>query len=442
MKKVLWFLIPLIIIVAAYFVYIKKGNGNEEAPQFTEVNPVRGDISILVAASGSVKSNLDVEIKCKASGEVITLPFDVSDIVHEGDLLVELDPVDEERSVQLARVSLNADSARLNRTQENLRLSELDLETAYERARVDLEVVQARADDARESTDRISELYERGFISQEEYDQALTTALASEADVDSANIRFDELSSQEAALSLLNLDVTLATASITSSQINLETALQRLEDTKVYSPMDGIVTARSVQTGQIISSGISNTSGGTPVMIISDLSRLFILARVDESDIGKVEVGQRVEISVDAYSDRDFEGIVDRIAPVGENVQNVVTFEVRVEITSDNKAPLKPEMTADVEIVIFESIDVLMVPSNAVMVNEGKSTIMVAGEGGEPVQSEVETGLDNGEFVEIISGLSETDTVLINQMQQFSMWQRQDDQRGGPRPMMMPIGRH
>ncbi|MCX6646579.1 MAG: efflux RND transporter periplasmic adaptor subunit [bacterium] len=443
MRKFLFILIPILIIAAVYFVFFRKGNGKEVAPEFTQVNPVRGDISKIVAASGGVTSNLDVEIKCKASGEIVTLPFDISDTVLEGDLLLELDPVDEERNVELAQVSLSEDQARLNRTQENLRISQTDLQTAYEQARVDLEVVQARADNAQASTDRIEDLHNRGFISQEEYEQALTTALASEADVDSANLKFDQLASQEAALSLLRFDVTLASASITSSQINLETAMRRLDYTKVYSPMAGIVTARYVQTGQIISSGISSTSGGTAVMMVSDLSRLYILARVDESDIGKVEIGQRVKVSVDAFSGQNFEGVVDRIAPVGVNVQNVVTFEVRIEITSDNKTLLKPEMTADVEIIVAESIGALMVPSNAVKVEDGKSTIMVEGDGGVPVPREVETGIDNGEFIEIISGLSESDVVLVDQSQQSSMWQnQQDDRRGGPPPGIMFGGRH
>jgi HlyD family secretion protein len=442
MRKFLIILIPILIIAAVYFVFFRKGNGKEEAPVFTQVNPVRGDIAKIVAASGGVTSNLDVEIKCKASGEIVTLPFDISDTVLEGDLLLELDPVDEERNVELAQVSLSEDQARFSRTQENLRISQTDIETAYEQARVDLEVVQARADNAQASADRIEDLHNRGFISQEEYEQALTTALASEADVDSANIRFDELASQEAALSLLRFDVTLASASVTSSQINLETAMRRLDYTKVYSPMAGIVTARYVQTGQIISSGISSTSGGTAVMMVSDLSRLFILARVDESDIGKVVIGQRVKISVDAYSGQNFEGVVDRIAPVGVNVQNVVTFEVRIEISSENKNLLKPEMTADVEIIIAESIGALMVPTNAVKVEDGKSTVMVEGDGGVPMPREVETGIDNGEFIEILSGLSETDVVLVDQSQQSSMWQRQEEDHGPSRGMMMPFGRH
>jgi HlyD family secretion protein len=417
MRKFLLIIVVVVIIVAGYFFFFRNGNNAENTPSFIEITAERGSISKTVAASGSVTSNLDVEIKCKASGEIITLPYDISDMVHEGDLLMELDPEDEERSVDLAEVSLSVSQARLNRTQENLNLASLDLETAYERAEIDLEIIEARAEDSQASADRIEE--------------------ASETDLDAGNLRFDELEAQDAALGLLRLDVTLARADVQSSRINLDNAHNRLDDTRVYAPMDGIVTARYVQIGQIISSGINSTSGGTPVLMVSDHSRLFILARVDESNIGQVETGQKVNISADAYLDEVFEGDVTRIAPTGVNMQNVVTFEVRIELTSENKSLLKPEMTADVEIIVAEKPDAILIPSNAVMSMHGSSMVMVPGVNGEPEHVQVVTGLDNGEFTEIISGLSEGDTVLINESSEASMWRTGDGQRRGPPPGMM-----
>jgi len=441
MRKGILIGVVVLVVAAALFAFFRNRNGKENGAEFTRVSPERGSITRTAAASGSVTSNLDVEIKCKASGEIIALPFDISDTVSRGDLLVELDPEDEERNVDLAGVALFESQARLDRAHENFEASERDLATSRERAEIDLEVAQARADDARASADRTEDLYKRGFISQEEYEQARTQALASEAEVDSANVRFTELAAQEASLELLRQDVRLASASVESAQINLRTAQKRLEDTRVYSPMDGIVTARYVQTGQIISSGISTTTGGTTVMMVSDLSRLFVLARVDESDIGQVEIGQRVKISVDAFASERFEGVVDRIAPTGVNISNVVTFEVRIEVTSENKALLKPEMTADVEIVTEEAVDALLVPSNAVTRQDGRSMVMVEGENGRPSPREVVTGIDNGEFTQIVSGLSETDVVLISGAAESSMWRNSAEERGGPPPGMMGFGR-
>jgi len=442
-KTLITIVVIAVIAVGAYFIFFRNGDGVEEGPQYSEIHPERGPIAKTVAASGSVTSNLDVEIKCKASGEIITLPYDISDTVHEGDLLVELDPVDEERNVELAEVNLYEAQARLNRSRESHRISEMNLETSRERAEVDLELTEAQADDTRMSVERIVELYERGFISEEEYEQSLTTVLASDANVESAGIRFDELEADEASLELGRQDVNLATSNVRIAQINLDSALQRLDETRVYSPMDGIVTARYVQSGQIIASGISNTGGGTPVMMISDLSRLFILARVDESNIGEVEVGQRVDVSVDAYSSEAFEGVVERVAPVGTVQSNVVTFEVRIEVTSENKSLLMPEMTADTEIVVAENEDAILVPANAVTTEGSRSTVMVRGQDGQPEPREVVKGINDGEYIEIISGLSESDTVLVLEGGVSSMWQQSSDERdGGPPPMMMPMGGH
>ena len=440
MKKTLVIIAILVVGGVSFIAYKWSRISKENGPQYTRITAERGSITKTVAASGSVTPNLDVEIKCKASGEVVTLPYDLSDKVQEGDLLVELDREDEERNVELSRVTLHESQARLSRARENLGVAERDLATSRERAEIDLEVAGAHADDARAGADRIQDLFDRGFVSQEEYEQSRTQLVAAEAEVDAAGLRFTELASQEAALALLRQDVVLAQANVESAEINLRSAQQRLEDTRVYAPMDGIVTARYVQIGQIIASGISNTTGGTPVMTISDLSRLYILARVDESDIGEVETGQRVVVSADAYPDESFEGTVDRIAPIGVNVSNVVTFEVRIEVTSENKSLLMPEMTADVEIVVAEKNDALLLRANALASRDGRRMVLVLGDDGKPSPREVETGIDNGQFIEIISGLSETDVVLVSEMEEPSMWRSSSEERQPPPPGVMGMG--
>ncbi|MFH1676428.1 MAG: efflux RND transporter periplasmic adaptor subunit, partial [bacterium] len=395
MKKVITVIIIVIVIAAgSYYLLIRKKNGNNKAPVYTEAKPTRGEISQKVAASGSITSNLDVEIKCKASGEITTLPFDISQTVNEGDLLLELDPVDEQRNVELAKVNLFNSQARLKSARENLNISELNLATARERAKVDLEVAQARADTVKTSTERTIQLYNDGFISKGEYEQALTDKIAADSAVDSARIKFTELDTQETSLELLRQDVVTASSNVDTSQINLDLVNQRLDDTRVYSPMAGVITDRYVQIGQIIASGISNTGGGTSIMKISDLSRLFVLALVDESDIGHIVVGQQVKISVDAFPTEKFEGTVDRIAPTGVNVSNVVTFDVRIEVISDNKTLLMPEMTADVEIITAIHENAITVPLKAVQTKNGEKILMVQGPDGKPESRTVVTGID------------------------------------------------
>jgi len=438
MKRFIWIAVIIIIIAGVVWWFKRPKPGDaEEAPKLTELPIEKGSIVQKVESTGVVAANLEVEIKCKASGEIIGLPFDISDTVLEGDLLVELDPVDEQRNLEIAQVSLTQAQANLAKARQNLEIAENDLATARQRAELDLETARLRAEDERAKADRVADLYAKGFAGQEEYDAAQTAADAAEATYQQALLAVEALDTQEAGLELRRQDVRLAEAQLESSRINLSIIKQRLEDTRVYSPMDGVVTARPVQIGQIISSGISSTSGGTTILILSDMTRLFVLASVDESDIGTVQVGQRVAITVDAFPGVNFDGIVDRIAQKGTNNQSVVTFEVKIEIKSDNMALLKPEMTANVEIFTIEKDGVIAVPVNAVTRNNGNQIVTVKKSDGSSEERVVETGINNGTMIEITSGLSEGETILIDESSMSSRWRNNDE---GNRPSPPPMG--
>jgi HlyD family secretion protein len=439
MMKKFWVasLIVLVIAGGIYFAISKKKNSNSNTPVYKEAKVTRGDLTKSVAASGKVISNLDVEIKCKASGEIIELPYDIGDTVTKGQLIVRLDPSDEERNVELSNISLGETEARRDRVRANLESSIRNLATARERANADLSSAQAQADQAKSKADRTQGLFDQGFASKDELEQAQTSLETANANLENVKVKFKELDSQEADLELIRKDVSVAESEVHAAEINVETANQRLEDTKVYAPMDGIVTARLVQTGQIISSGISATTGGTSVMKLSDLSRIFVTANVDESDIGDVRNEHKVSVSVDAFPNEKFEGVVVRMAKAGENVSNVVTFEVRIEIVSENKSLLMPEMTADNKIYIAKKQNVLMIPSTAVSLGRGKSTVQVPGANGEPETREIVTGIDDGINIEVVSGLSENDVVLVKDTSQASEWRRNGNQSGPPAAMRM-----
>src|SRR5690606_31659274 len=164
----------------------------------------------------------------------------------------------------------------------------------------------------------------------------------------------------------LKQDVIVNQTELKRAEIEMENALQRLKETKIFAPMDGVITSRPVQTGQIIASGISNVGGGTTLMTLSDVSRLFINANVDESDIGKIRERQKTIITADAFPGRRFTGEVVRVAAKGETNSNVVTFEVKIEISSSGLDLLKPEMTANVDIQADRREDVLVLPNEAI----------------------------------------------------------------------------
>ena len=276
----------------SWWTYDKKAKA-QKAAALPVVQVIRRDITTKVVCNGKVVSNQDVEVKCKAGGQIIGLPFDISQVVKKGDVLVQLDPVDEKRKLKQAEVQLAASRAKLASAQQNLATATQTLATDRRRAQADLTATEQRAADAKAKAERMRQLLEKNLCSREEFDTVATTAAQAEADLEGTRVKLAELETQEQALEVRRQDVKLAEATVAGDEVQFAIAEDRLRDTTVFAPVDGVVSKRDIQIGQIIASAVSNVGGGTSLMIISDLSRMFVLAAVDESDIGKMKVGQR-----------------------------------------------------------------------------------------------------------------------------------------------------
>jgi multidrug efflux pump subunit AcrA (membrane-fusion protein) len=411
------------------------------AAQTTTAPVQRGRIELLVSTNGRVVSNLDVDIKCKASGTIIKLPFDLSDTVKEKDLLMELDPVDENNNKKRAEVNLASSKARQVQAKTNLQVAESTLATDLAKAQVNLEAAKTKANDGRAKAQRMTQLLEKKLISPEDNETAQTAAAQADSDVKTAQVRLQELDTAKDSLELKRQDVALADAQVTSDTLNLADADQRLKDIKVAAPIDGVVTALNVQSGTIIASGVSNVGGGTTIMTLSDLTHIFVVASVDEIDIGKVKLDQFARIDVDAFKGEQFRGKVTRIAPKGVNASNVVTFEVKMEIVSENKTLLRPEMTANIKIVAARKDDALTVPSDAVS-HKDKQTVVTVLNGESQEDRPVEVGINNSQQVEVLSGLEEGQVVVVHKDADSKWRGGQQQQPGGPPPAMrmMPRG--
>jgi RND family efflux transporter MFP subunit len=421
-KKQVGFAAIAVVVVGASFLYVANKNAPEEPNKVLTALAGRDDIRQVVSATGRVVSNLDVDIKCKASGEVVKLPFDVSDSVKKGELLLELDPIDQQRVLTKAEVALKASQARLATATNNLKIAELNLQTERRKADAELMSAESKNKDEKAKAEREKELLKEKLASQEEFDTAQTAAVEASAEYENAKTAIEELKQKEIGLELKREDVQLAESDVELDQLDVAVAQDRLHDTKVESPMDGVVTARNVQTGQIIASGVSNVGGGTTVLTLSDMSRIFVLASVDESDIGKVKTGQNVIVTADAYPGKRFDAEVVRICAKGANVSNVVTFEVKLELTGENKSLLRPEMTANVDIDTASKKAALCVPVEAVVRQAGKSVVTVIKPDGGTEERTVETGICDLMNIEITKGLKEGDKVMLYQTENQSRW--------------------
>lgn len=278
------------------------GCGEEkQAPVYQLVPVSTRDIVVSASAAGVVEPILTVDIKSKASGELLEMRVDVGDVVAPGQLLVKIDP----------RVPSNA----LRQTQ------------------ADLDVAKASLTNAEAQLRRAEELFKTQSITETEYEQANLT---------SANAR----------------------AQLIRAQRNLEDAQISFEDTDVRAPSRGVILQKNVEVGTVISSAVSNVGGGAVLLQMANLDTVQVRALVDETDIGKIKPGMEVTITVEAYPNRPFQGRVLKIEPQALVQQNVTMFPVLARIANENDM-LKPGMNAEVEVHIGERQNVLAVPAAA-----------------------------------------------------------------------------
>ena len=441
LKKRKWIIMAAVVILAtgAFFGWKKYQSGKTGTASGKPTTGVvaRNNMVQVVNSSGKIVSNLDVDVKCKAGGQIVELPFDVSSVVKKGDLLAKLDPIDEERKVKQAEVQTSASRARLASARQNLMIAEAALVTDRRRAEAALKAAESSAADGAAKAGRLKELLTQKLCSQEEYDTAANAATQAAASLENARVKLEELKTQESALELKRQDVKLAEASVESDVINLSIAQDRIRDTKVIAPMDGVVAARTVQVGQIITSATSNVGGGTVILTLSDLSRIFVLASVDESDIGRMQVGHSARITVDAFPTKRFKGRIERIATRGVNSSNVVTFEVKIEVLGEDKSILKPEMSANVEVTTDKRDNVLTIPSTAVLRKPEGYAVEVVKNEDETEEREVKIGLNDGAKVEVLEGLKEGEVVRLRDGDADSRWRGQKTDAAKSSPFMM-----
>jgi multidrug resistance efflux pump len=278
------------------------------------------------------------------------------------------------------------------------------------------------------NVDRTQELIAKNLSTPQDLESLITQKLQSQAELEKAELRLLDLRLDQERLMSRKLEADIALRDVELKQVALELALQALADTKVFATMDGVVTALKIQVGQIISSGISNVGGGTTILTLADTSRLMVTAMVDETDIGKVKVGQTVRFSVDSFLFRRFVGKVIRVAAMGETIQNVVLFQVDVEITDPDKGLLKPEMSASIEIEAESSSKVLCLPYQAIYEEDGRPWVMAKSgdKNSVPVKTFVKLGMDDGHCFSVLEGLESTSQVQVTSISADDQW----DKRG------------
>ncbi|MHB8766567.1 MAG: efflux RND transporter periplasmic adaptor subunit [Deferrisomatales bacterium] len=382
-----------------------------------------GDFVVWVAATGTVEAASEVEVKSKASGEIVEFPFEAGDPVRAGQLVCRLDPSDEERSVERREAELRSADARLEASRAELRLAEVEQRQALREAAAAGAEARARAAEAEARLARDEELLLKGVVSREEAQVSQTRLAEARAGAERAEAALARARSREHAVERARQDVLQAEAARTSARLVLDEARKRLADTRILAPLTGVVTETRVEQGQVISSAISNVGGGTTLLKIADLSRLYVKLSVDEVDIARLRPGQPSRVAADALPERSWAGRVEQIAPVGVEEQKVVQFTVRVSVEGDGAGLLRPGMTANVEVETARSDATLWVPRDAL--DPDGATVQVAASGGEePAERRVVTGLRDAHRVEIREGLAAGERVVLRPAGGGGPWRR------------------
>lgn len=384
------------IAVLLWIVALAVGCSEPPPSQIYQTMQVeRRDIVVSAQAAGTVEPDITVEVKSKASGEILQIVVETGELVPEGTLMVRID--------------------------------QREPRNALAQAEAELEVALARLANAESQRRRSEKLFRAQSIAETARDQAV---------LDHAN----------------------AKAEVVRARVAVENARIQMDDTDVRAPITGTIIEKHVERGQVISSPIKDVAGGTVLLRMADLSLVQVRTLVDETDIGRVHEGQPATVTVAAYPDRPFEGSVLKVEPQSVTEQNVTMFPVLVRV-ENREGPLRPGMNCEVEILIDRRDGVLAVPNAALRTprdagsaarllglpegelrrklaarraerdpqgagaTQGSSAGGGSAEGTEyivfvlrdagPEPVTVQTGLTDLDYSEVIVGLSEGESVLI-----------------------------
>ena len=359
MKKTRKVLISVVVLgVAAFggwYFFLQEGTGELE---FYLGQTNVGTVQNTVAATGNLEPLSNVQVGSQVSGQIQTLYADFNTEVTQGQMLAKIDPRPLQTQLENARANLASAESRI-------RTSEADLANAHANvgsARASLQTARAEYTRAQNNYERAVELFESDLAPMTQVEDAEVNLQSADARLISA-----EASLQQAEAQIITREAGLeqAHAAVTQARAALEEAEVNLEYTDIRSPVNGVVISREVDVGQTVS---ASTSAPTLFQIAENLSRMRVVASVDEADIGLLQPNAPVEFMVDAYPSERFSGQIEQIRLNPQTSQNVVTYQVIVGVVNPDQL-LKPGMTANLTVTLERRDDVLTVPNSALRYN-------------------------------------------------------------------------
>jgi HlyD family secretion protein len=305
-----------------------------------------GELVEIVTAPGQIEPKRKVEISAKISARIVELPFKEGEQVKKDDLLIKLDSRDLESRLRSTEASYEGQKAQLDVDQ-----------TSIEQQKAALKATESRLEQAQNVYQRNLQLLKSQDISQATFDTFETALEEQESSYQAAKFG---LKAKEQSLIVLDHN-------LKSAEERIEQAKQELGYTTIVSPMDGIVTRINAEVGELVMTGTMNNKG-TVIMQVADLSKMLLVAEIDESDIGNLAVGQTANIRVQAYWGHIFKGVVDTIALTHSTSRSGTKYyETEILMAVDPQYQLFSGLTADVDIETLTHTNIIKVPTQAVV---------------------------------------------------------------------------
>lgn len=397
MKKLFIFITLIVIIALSILAYVKFFKGPKKSQTYRKEKIVKGDITRTIQETGIIKPQVGalVKIGTRATGTLMKLNFQVGSRVKKGDLIAVID----DRQI-LADID-NA-KAQLATAEGNLRLTQDTYPLKIKEQEAQINSIKAQLDYAKINLKRSEELFKRGFATQDEVDKNSREVNVLLANLNQAERTLDRLKEE------FKKQLDIAKANVDQSKARLKNLEITLSYTKIYSPINGIVSQVATQEGETVVAGLSAPN----LITILNPEKLEIWTYIDETNIGRIKVGQDVEFTVDTYKDRVFKGKVDDIYPQPEVKENIVYYLAIVKIKPEDALSLKPDMTAHVKIYTETRKNVLLVPNEAIKFEDG-NYVVYQGDEKKRIAKKVKIGVRDDRNTEIIEGLKEGEEVLI-----------------------------
>jgi HlyD family secretion protein len=413
----------VLLALAAFYFF---GTGTS-APQYLTARVDRGNLRNTVTATGALQAVTTVQVGSQSSGTISALYADFNSLVKKGQVVAQLDPAMSKAQVDQARANLQQANASLQQARAGVANSRAGVSDAQAKAlgakstvqnnqagvsgaQANLAVLKAQQDDALSYLKQQESLLKAGVVPQREYDIAQTAYRTAQARYDQAAAQLNQavlgeqmasgsgiaqsqaqLQQSQSAVQQAQAQVGQAQAQVLQAQAALRLAEVNLTHLTIVSPIDGIVVSRNVDVGQTVAASLS---APTLFTIANDLKQMQVIANIDQADIGLVEQAKSVKFSVDAFPGKDFDGKIEQMRLNPTNVQNVVTYNVVIDV-SNPEQKLKPGMTANLTITIDERNNVLKVPNAALRFRPQDTTGQTSGNGNANGQGRRKQQTDN-----------------------------------------------